>query len=151
MSVKEIITLENDEEGILSRPTIPLKDMPYTDSIKQLFQDLKDTAASIGCLGLAANQIGSPFSVFLVVEDSGPLIVVNPTVVAKSGRMYSYGEGCLSAGERRDVRRFKTFIVEGRDEHGDHIRIKRTGKSSAPFQHEVDHLNGKTILNRGGR
>jgi peptide deformylase len=153
MSVKEIITLENDKDGILSRPTIPVKVMAGKAVVGphlELIRDIKDTATAIGALGLAANQIGGEFSIMAFLTEGGPLIVINPELVATKDYATSHGERCLSAGGPKDVRRAKTVVVSGFNEGGDPIRMKITKKmKSFAIQHEIDHLNGKTILDVG--
>ena len=154
MAVKTIITTAEDEAGILSQKTIPLKvgddgNIVFTDSHKQVIQDMKDTTVSISALGLAANQIGHPFSIMLITTPDGHQVIINPTLVGTKGKAYSFGENCLSAGGPVDIKRHKFVILKGFDEEGKPLTIRSKSKMTAfVIQHEIDHLNGLTILDR---
>jgi peptide deformylase len=75
-------------------------------------------------------------------------VCINPKVTAKSGKITSHNEGCLSVGTRHryDKKRFRNLIVEGWDRDGKTQRIKPRRKLQAiAIQHEIDHLNGKLV------
>ena len=65
--------------------------------------------------------------------------------------MTSNVEGCLSLPERYfNVKRFKKMRITGLDENADPIDITTKSKQLAKvLQHEIDHLNGITIADKG--
>lgn len=96
--------------------------------------------------GLAANQIGVLKRVIVVHADSFKQVFVNPVIVRKAG----YGkseEGCLTyPGVKVRVPRAKRITVEGFDELWRPVQFKLQGLAAICVQHEIDHLNGITIV-----
>lgn len=114
----------------------------------ELIEDLTDTAKhyqakKIGCLGLAANQIGFLSRVIVVFHASKWIPMVNPDLYLIPGMSHYMHETCLSRpGVRRKLRRNKKIKIEYMDEEFNVIQRKFTGMISRVIQHEVDHLNG---------
>ena len=111
---------------------------------------MRDVLLEENGLGLAANQVGLPFRLFLVHNDKSksPLCFINPTVVP-FGDLVSAPESCLSLpGVTVDVPRrarceFKAWAL-----NGDVVDEIVTGEMSRVIQHEMDHLNGILISDR---
>jgi peptide deformylase len=144
MSVLEIITLDKDKEKILTKVAEEVKPEEISD-LQVLINDMIETCHAYDALGLAAPQIGVSKRIF-VLEDG--TVCINPKVAAKSGKITSHREGCLSVGTRHryDKKRFRNLIVEGWDRDGKTQRIKPRRKLQAiAVQHEIDHLNGKLV------
>lgn len=120
--------------------------------IVEIIKNLADTMYQVGGLGLAANQIGILLSVF-VMDDSAEgknlKAYANPQIVEKSGEE-ECEEGCLSLGETRvPVKRYQKIKVKALDiETAEEVTIEAEGLLSRIFQHEIDHLNGKLIIDR---
>ena len=58
-------------------------------------------------------------------------------------------EGCLSVPDFAvEIKRAEVVQVTGLDLEGNPITIEADGMLARALQHEVDHLNGKTILER---
>jgi len=58
-------------------------------------------------------------------------------------------EGCLSVpGFFETIKRQEKVTVHGLDEEGKEMEIEATGMLAICLQHEIDHLNGKTIVER---
>ena len=107
-------------------------------------------------IGLAAPQVGRNQRVIVVdagddpeTESTAKLYkLVNPEIVAHSGKVKS-PEGCLSIpGVRETVSRYESVEVSYLDEHGEKQLLKADGMLSIVLQHEIDHLNGITIFDR---
>ena len=69
----------------------------------RLISDMFETMHNANGIGLAANQIGSNKQIFVVdismvegYEDTKPLALINPKIIAKSEELSVYEEGCLS-------------------------------------------------------
>jgi len=128
-----------------------------SSAIQQLCQNLLATHIQSGGVGLAAPQIGSNLSVIVVNLSSMsnlPLLLINPRIKHFSLRRdYDY-EGCLSIpGFIARVRRSLAADVEYLDVNGILQSKKFGGFDARVLQHEVDHLNGKLIIDhiRDGR
>ena len=158
MAILNILTVGNDL-GTLSDKAVDLTKADILSSkIQTLIEDMKDTCHTVGGLGLAANQVGAPANLFIYPEDIGRNtmthkynVIINPVVVFKKDKMTSKGEGCLSLPERYfNVKRFKKMRITGLDENADPIDITTKSKQLAKvLQHEIDHLNGITIADKG--
>lgn len=97
-------------------------------------------------VGLAAPQIGISKALVVIDDGNGLYKLANPRIVQGSG-WYTQEEGCLSVpGVGIKVRRWKSIVVEALDEDGKKIVIKAEGLLARVFQHEIDHLNGKLIV-----
>jgi peptide deformylase len=78
--------------------------------------------------------------------------VVNPEVEWTSDNEEPLEEGCLSLpGVHVDVDRPIHVRVRAQDEHGDPRLIEASGLEARVLQHEIDHLNGKLILEHASR
>jgi peptide deformylase len=75
-----------------------------------------------------------------------PAVFINPRIIAASGEM-SEKEGCLSFPEIFiSVRRHREITVEFVDLDGKARCITAEGILSRAIQHELDHLNGKLLV-----
>ena len=75
-----------------------------------------------------------------------PLILFNPEVVEKKGRVI-FAEGCLSFPSYfAEVKRAETVTVTALDPNNKEISLTTDGLLSICLQHEVDHLDGKLFI-----
>ena len=107
----------------------------------ELFQILNKRGDGIG---LAANQVGIDAQV-AVVNVTEPLVLINPKIVHKEKEI-SYYEGCLSY-PKKGVNTKRYEIVEVKSDNSEST-MRFDGLESICVQHEIDHLNGKTIFDR---
>lgn len=99
-------------------------------------------------VGLAANQVGIDKA--MLVADPGNRLykLINPRIVKRQGKSV-LDEGCLSVPEVcLKIKRAKKVVVEAQDEEGKPIKVEAEGLLSHILQHEIDHLNGKLIIDR---
>ncbi len=97
-------------------------------------------------IGLAAPQVG--MSVQLIVVDIGEGLykLVNPKIVKRQGSQ-AIQEGCLSVpGACVKVKRSKQVWIEALDENSRPVRIEAKDLFACVLQHEIDHLEGKLIV-----
>ena len=151
MAVLEIVTYPN---SVLTRRA---EEVERVDGeIRKLISDMVDTMYVNGGVGLAAPQVGVSKRVVIVdirlYDPSSSLIsIVNPEVVAEGGEVL-HEEGCLSVPECVEGIKRKTWIkVRGLNEKGREIEVEGEGMLAIALQHEIDHLNGKVILDRISR
>jgi len=105
-------------------------------------------------VGLAAPQVGLSQRLLVYrVGNEAPLIaVVNPEIEWHSGDEETLEEGCLSIpGVHVDVDRPIHVRVRAQDEHGDPRIIEASGLEARVLQHEIDHLDGKLMIDRAPR
>lgn len=141
---------------VLSTPTAEVD--PTDRAVVQLAADLVATmAASPGCVGLAANQVGFDWRMFSVDVSGhpktrtchGPFVLCNPRLVSAS-RNEKAREGCLSVPDwTGDVKRATRITVTGQQPGtGETLTIETDAFEARALQHELDHLDGLLFLDR---
>jgi peptide deformylase len=125
-------------------------DQGLRDIVAEMFQLMYDTQG----VGLAANQVGLPYSLFVMNATGDPekkeeeYVFINPIILKKNGKAKD-NEGCLSfPGIHADVVRPESIDVESIALNGDVQRFQWTGHSARIVQHETDHLNGIRFVDR---
>lgn len=107
-------------------------------------------------IGLAAPQIGVTLRVFVMAEKlrSGRLkvhVCVNPAIIARTTGTMKMREGCLSFGELEYVATERAARV--RLAYGDRDGRQQVkwfdGLLAVCAQHELDHLDGKLMVDHG--
>lgn len=129
-----------------------------TREIQKLLDDMAETMYAAPGIGLAAPQVGISKRVLVAdvrskEEDrKGELFqLINPVIVFKEGKI-EWEEGCLSIpGFLQVMKRFKHVIVEALDKKGSPITIEGADLLAVCLQHEIDHLDGKLILDKASR
>jgi len=97
-------------------------------------------------IGLAAIQIGIAKRIVVMDIGSGLLKMVNPEIVSKSAASFME-EGCLSVpGRLVEIQRPEKVSVSFLDENSRHLLKNFDGLAAKAIQHEIDHLNGKLII-----
>jgi peptide deformylase len=83
----------------------------------------------------------------IVVDIGGGLYkLINPKITESSGSQVNQ-EGCLSLpGVCIKVKRAERVKVKAQDEYGKLLNIEAQGLLACVFQHEIDHLKGKLII-----
>lgn len=101
-------------------------------------------------VGLAAPQVGISEQIFVVDVGDGPMAVINPRIVRKSGKE-TMEEGCLSIpGVAVKVKRPKKIIVKYLDENNKTVQRACEDILARVILHEADHLKGKLIIDYAG-
>ena len=112
-----------------------------------LIKAMINTMNSHKGIGLAAPQVGINEQIFVADVGDGPFAVVNPKITKKSIGSETLEEGCLSIPKVQvKVKRAKSIWVEYTNEYNQTVQQQLTDLPSRVFQHELDHLNGKLIL-----
>ena len=122
----------------------------FDEDLGQLVSRMKSLMVDAFGLGLAAPQVGILRRVFVFQEDEDKVAaLVNPVIVERSAESEVDEEGCLSIqGVRVPVERSLSVTVEGRSEGGEEVRLELEGLPARVAQHELDHLDGRLILDR---
>ena len=102
-------------------------------------------------VGLAATQVGILRRFFVCTIDGEDRVLVNPSVTAVGKDTEVDDEGCLSLGSVRvPVERATKVVVEARDAAGEPVSLELEGYPARVVQHELDHLDGRLMLDRTG-
>ena len=123
-----------------------------TNNEKQLADDLFETMYKNNGIGLAAVQVGVLRRMIVIDvskkdEKKHPLCLINPVIKSFSKNLSSYEEGCLSIPETFiEIERPKTCVVEFIDISGNKKNMKCDDLLSTCIQHEINHLDGKLII-----
>ena len=110
--------------------------------LNKLIDDMFDTMYEENGIGLAANQVGYNFKMF-VTEGEPAFAVFNPTITYRSPNEILMDEACLSfPGLQLKVKRPASIRVRFQDPYGNWITRQFAGMSARVFLHEYDHLFG---------
>lgn len=122
----------------------------------RLIGDMVETMYRAPGVGLAAPQVGvSRRIIVLDTDHENPgknlLKLINPEIRHAEGEML-WEEGCLSVVDFTvEIKRAAKVKVVALNEEEKEISIDAEGLLAVALQHEVDHLNGKLILDRVSR
>jgi peptide deformylase len=134
----------------------------FDQDLEDLSRNMIDTMRAASGIGLAANQVGDLRRIAVVevprVQGEAlspyhgiPIVLVNPRIIESTQSTLS-NEGCLSLPDTYDtVRRHKSVVVEYQNLSGEVKTIEAEGLMSMCLQHEIDHLDGKTLMEKASR
>jgi len=124
------------------------------DDIRRLVDRMIDVMFEQKGVGLAAPQVGVPLRLFIISLDGSRenvMVFINPTVTP-DGELEAIEEGCLSVpGIYTKIRRYKNCKVAATDLNGREFTDEADGLYARALQHEYDHIEGMTIVNRMGQ
>ena len=147
MSIKPIITVPNE---ILKKISDPIEKVGENE--KKLVKDLFETMYNSNGIGLAAVQVGILKRILVIDvstkdEKRNPMCFINPEIKKISDETSIYEEGCLSIPDTFiEIERPKICDVDYIDINGKLKNIKCDGLLSTCLQHEINHLDGKLII-----
>ncbi|MHC4394937.1 MAG: peptide deformylase [Planctomycetota bacterium] len=122
-------------------------------NIRQLVEKMTDIMLEHKGVGLAAPQAGVPLRLFITSLDTSResvKVFINPTIIP-GGEFNSMEEGCLSIPHvSTKIRRYKKCSVTATDLDGNEFTEEAEGLYAKVLQHEYDHIEGMTIVNRMG-
>ena len=128
-----------------------LKDEGFKDR-KELSEAMFDTMKKYGGIGLSANQVGLPFNMFVLgdhpdVEKNLKMTCFNPMIISSSVEEETMKEGCLTFPfVFLSITRPRKVVLKYEYENGDLKEGSLDGMISRVFQHEHDHMLGKTFV-----
>jgi len=124
------------------------------DDIRRLVDKMIDVMFEQKGVGLAAPQVGVPLRLFIISLDGSReniRVFINPTVTP-DGQLEAIEEGCLSVpGIYTKIRRYKSCKVTATGLDGREFTDEADGLYARALQHEYDHIEGMTIVNRMGQ
>ena len=122
----------------------------FDDDLKRLVTRLGELMKDATGVGLAATQVGVLRRVFVFAPNEDEVaVLVNPEIVSRGDETEVDDEGCLSIqGVTMPVERHTSVRIEGRDASGEDVAYDLEGTPARIVQHELDHIDGKMILDR---
>lgn len=151
MAERPIVVVPNK---VLKRKAIEIATI--NDDIVALANDMIETMYKAPGIGLAANQVGEAVRLIVIdveyayadpkIRKKNPLVIINPKIKMIEGEA-AFEEGCLSVPEFTvEIIRPEQVQIEGVDLDGNPIKIETDGILARALQHEIDHINGVTLL-----
>ena len=153
--IRQVAQLGNQ---ILRETATEVKDINHP-SIQALIDDLFVTTADNNGVGISAPQVYESLRIFIIASRPNPrypsaptmepTVIINPEILWSSDEMEKDWEGCLSVpGIRGLVPRAKRIGVKYLTREGKVIETEMKNFLARIFQHEYDHLNGLSFLDR---
>jgi len=148
MALLEIIDVPHPT---LKKVAIAVRPEDIDDKLRKFCADMIETMKEAPGVGLAAPQVNVSKRILVIdasseIPDFEAFALINPTIVEKSGET-TFEEGCLSIPEfRAEIKRAQKVKVEYLDVNGKKQVIEDEGFVAIILQHEIDHLEGITML-----
>ena len=121
----------------------------FDADLEALVADMYETMDSYNGIGLAATQIGLSMRLLVVGYQKVRFPLINPEIISKAGAS-RMDEGCLSLPDILvDVERAETVTVKAQNLKGETVEQTYSGLIATIVQHEMDHLDGKLIIDYG--
>jgi peptide deformylase len=148
MAVREILHFPDKRLRVPGKPVTE-----FDDELRKVIDDMAETMYDGQGVGLAAPQIGLALRLFIIDvannDEDAPSelrVFVNPEITERVGEII-WNEGCLSfPGVREDVKRAERVTVRAQDASGKSFELEAEGLLAVAIQHEIDHLDGKLII-----
>lgn len=121
-------------------------------NIDQLVEKMKTVMEENNGIGLAAPQVGIPYKIFIMVENSTVLTVINPEIKEEIGQGVIGKEGCLSFPALQvSIKRPEQLLVKYATPENKEVTRTLDGWTARCFNHETDHVYGITIRDRASK
>ena len=147
MTIRDVIKVPNPMLAQKSEE-VKIIDKPVKKLIKDMFETMKKNNG----IGLAAVQIGVLKRIIVIeIEKEGiKTELINPKILSYSSSKGIMDEGCLSVpNQYYYVERPNEIVVEFTNLKNEVQKIEASGLFARCIQHEIDHLNGITIIDKG--
>lgn len=149
MAKLPIITLP---DPLLRKPSAPIERVDA--DLRRLIADMLETMYEAPGIGLAAVQVAIPRRLIVMdiakpdAEARSPIAMVNPSIVETVGDdLRQHEEGCLSIPDVKiEIERPAALTVRFLDRDGSQHEIAADGLLATAIQHEIDHLEGRLII-----
>ena len=131
-------------DPVLRKKTKPVKKV--TPLHRDILSEMAQLMYAQSGIGLAASQVGVNESMIVVDIGTGLYKLINPKIAEKKGEQ-ALEEGCLSVpGVCIKIKRARKVVIKAEDQDAKPVTIEAEGLLACVFQHEIDHLKGKLII-----
>jgi peptide deformylase len=121
----------------------------FDDELRKVSERMIGLMHDADGIGLAATQVGILRRMFVCTLDGEDHVLVNPVVTPVGDETEVDVEGCLSLGSVRvPVERVTRVTLAAQDVAGEPVALELEGLPARIVQHEVDHLEGRLMLDR---
>lgn len=143
MSVRKICVYP---DPVLREPTEEISS--FDDNLRSLINDMFETMYTFDGIGLAGPQVGITQKIAVIDYKGDKYVLINPVIYEREG-FTTLEEGCLSfPGIYEKVESAEKIRLRYQDENGKTIDKEVDGFLACVFSHEIDHLNGKLLIDR---
>ena len=123
----------------------------FDKSLEIFVADMLETMYEENGIGLAASQVDFHERIIVIdisEERNDPKIFINPEFkVLDDKSLLSYTEGCLSVPDvTEEIVRPDSIFLSWQDLKGEHHSEEPSGLLTVCIQHEIDHLEGKLMV-----
>ena len=138
----------------LKKASVPVE--AVTVDTVRLIDDMVETMYEAPGVGLAAPQVGVPQRIIVLDTDhenpgKNLLKLINPEIRLAEGEVI-WEEGCLSVVDFTvEIKRAASVRVVALTEKEKEVAVEAEGLLAVALQHEIDHLDGKLIIDRVSR
>lgn len=134
-------------DPVLRKEAENIKDLTDPE-IKTLIEDMWECMYHYDGIGLAAPQVGVSKKIAVIDFEGEKYTLINPVITERKGSRKE-DEGCLSfPGIYVNVESPESIKVEYENENGEFIKRDVDGFLACVFSHEIDHLYGRTLIDR---
>lgn len=143
MSVRKICVYP---DPVLREPTEEITS--FDEELRSLVSEMWETMYVSDGIGLAGPQVGVAKKIAVIEYKGEKYVLINPVILEKDN-FTTVEEGCLSfPGIYEKVESPEHVKVKYYNESGELIEIEIEGFLACVFSHEIDHLNGKLLIDR---
>ena len=138
-------------------PALRWKSKPIqeiNDDLRKVVSEMFELMYAAKGIGLAANQVGLPYRLFILNLSGDPeekdeeIVFINPDIFKRKGTTEGE-EGCLSfPGMYGQVKRAAKVDIEAFDLDGACFEYSLDELAARAVQHESDHLDGVLFIDR---
>ena len=138
-------------------PALRWKSKPIqeiNENLRQIVAEMFKLMYAAKGIGLAANQVGLPYRLFIMNLTGDPeekdeeIVFINPEILKRKGTTEGE-EGCLSfPGMYGQVKRAAKVDIEAFDLNGECFEYSLDELAARAVQHECDHLDGVLFIDR---
>jgi peptide deformylase len=129
-----------------------VNDSEFGEELEEYMNKMLTKMYELNGAGLAGVQVGDSRRLLVADAGSRSIIMVNPEFVEKSEETIQFQEGCLSLpGFQLDTERSERVKVRYNTPLGEEQEEEFSGIESVVVQHEMDHLDGITLLEKVSR
>lgn len=137
-------------DPMLRDVSTPVEDV--NDDIRKLAEDMLETMYDAPGVGLAAIQVAVPKRLIVLDvaaddDEPQPYVMINPEIIEAGDTLRTHEEGCLSIPDVLvEIDRPAEVQVRYVDKDGEPQMLHASGLLATAVQHEIDHLDGKLIV-----
>lgn len=158
-----LLTILTAPHPVLKTKAREVRDDEFGPALAEHFENMAETMYAAPGVGLAAPQIND--SRQILVADPGfdgedgdatkgdhLVYMANPVIISRSEETVTSSEACLSLPDyAQEVRRSREIVVRFKDAAGTVFENTYTDFPAVVIQHEIDHLEGITLLEHSSR